>query len=147
VQGVTIERTIAAPPAKVFAAAADVQRWAEFVPAIVRTEVLTSGPVGKGTRFRETRTMFGREATEAMEFVEFDAPRTYTIGADSHGCRYRTRFDFHEASGGTRLVMSFHAEPLTFMAKVMAFVMKPLMKKMAEMCAKDLDAIKTYCER
>jgi carbon monoxide dehydrogenase subunit G len=147
VHGVTVERTIAAPPAKVFAAASDVARWAEIVPAIARTELLTSGPVGKGTRFRETRTLFGREATEEMEFVEFDAPRTYTIGADSHGCRYRTRFDFHEASGGTRLVMSFQAEPLTFMAKVLAFVMKLLMKKMAEMCAKDLDAIKAHCER
>jgi hypothetical protein len=32
-------------------------------------------------------------------------------------------------------------------AKVPAFVMKPMTKKTAETCAKDLDAIKAYCER
>ena len=46
-----------------------------------------------------------------------------------------------------RTRMNFHAEPLTFMARAKAFVMKPLMKKMVEMRARDLDAIKAYSER
>ena len=144
---ITVERFIAAPPATVFASAADVHHWALVVPAITRTEVLTSGPVGKGTRFRETRRLFGREVTEELEFIRYEPPRHYTIGCDHHGCRYRTGFDFHEARGGTRLVMTFHVQPLTVMAKVMGFLMKPMMKKMGEMCAQDLDAVKAHVEK
>lgn len=146
-QPIRIERAIAALPARVFAAATDVANWPSVVPAITRTELLTPGPVGPGTRFRETRTMFGREATEEMEIVAFEPGRSYTIGADSHGCRYRTRFDVEPTGSGTRLVMTFEAQPLTAMAKVLAFLMKPMARKMAEMCAQDLDAIKAHCER
>ncbi|MEZ5977585.1 MAG: SRPBCC family protein [Planctomycetota bacterium] len=144
--GITIERTIAAPPEKVFAASSSVHTWADVVPAITKVEVLTEGPVGKGTRFRETRTMFGRPATEEMEFLEFDPPRGYTLGAESHGCRYRTRFDVVPDGANTRLVMRFEAEPLTVFAKVMSVLMRPMMKKMADMCGKDLDAIKAHVE-
>ena len=35
---VVVERTIAAPPERVFAAATDIHRWAEIVPAIERVE-------------------------------------------------------------------------------------------------------------
>lgn len=143
---ITVERTIAASPQRVFEASTDVRRWAEIVPAILRVEVLTDGPVGKGTRFRETRKMFGKEATEEMEFLVFDPPKGYVLGAQSHGCRYRTSFDVLPTAQGTRLVMRFEAEPLTLGAKVMAFLMKPMMRKMADMCGKDLDAIKAHLE-
>jgi carbon monoxide dehydrogenase subunit G len=147
VQPIRIERAVNAAPAAVFAAATDVANWPTIVPAITRTELLTPGPVGLGTRFRETRTVFGRTATEEMEFVAFEPGRGTTIGADSHGCRYRTRFDVEPSGSGTRLVMTFEAQPLTVVAKVMSILMKPMMKKMAEMCARDLDAIKAHCER
>lgn len=143
---VQVERTIAASPATVFAAASDVNTWVEVVPAITKIELLTDGPVGVGTRFRETRKMFGKEATEEMEFLEYESPERYVLGAESHGCRYRTEFRFEPVPEGTRLVMDFGAEPLTTGAKVMAFLMKPMMRKMADMCAKDLDAIKAKVE-
>lgn len=145
-QKITVERTIAAPPARVFASATDIHRWAEIVPAIERVEVLTPGPMGVGTRFRETRKMMGREATEEMTVTGFDPPRSYVLGAESHGCRYRTELRFEPAGAGTRMVFDFGAEPLTFAAKVMMVLMKPMMKKAAQMCAKDLDAIKAHCE-
>lgn len=143
---ITVERTIAAAPERVFAAATDIHHWAEIVPAIERVEVLTPGPMGVGTRFRETRKMMGREATEEMEVTGFSPPRSYVIGAQSHGCRYRTEFRFEPAGTGTRVIMDFGAEPLTLTSKVLTVLMRPMMKKMAEMCAKDLDAIKAHVE-
>ena len=144
---VVVERTIAAPPERVFAVASDIHRWAQIVPAIERVEVLTPGPMAVGTRFRETRRMMGREATEEMTVTSFDPPRGYTLGAQSHGCRYRTELRFEPAGAGTRMVFDFGAEPLTFAAKAMMLLMKPMMKKAAQMCAKDLDAIAAHAER
>jgi uncharacterized protein YndB with AHSA1/START domain len=144
---VTVERTVAAPPERVFQAATDIHHWAEIVPAIERVEVLTPGPMRVGTRFRETRRMMGREATEEMTVTAFEAPRSYTLGAESHGCRYRTELRFEPAGAGTRMVFEFRAEPLTFTAKVLSVLMKPMMKKMAQMCAADLDAIKAHVEK
>ncbi len=143
---VTVERTIAAPPERVFAVSSDIPRWAEVVPAIQRIEMLTDGPVGVGTRFRETRLMFGREETETMEVLEFEAPRRYVLGAESHGSRYRTEFRFEPAGEGTRLVFDFTGVPLTVAAKVMGFLMKPMLKKMGELCAADLEALKAHVE-
>jgi uncharacterized protein YndB with AHSA1/START domain len=144
---VVVERTIAAPPERVFAVASDIHRWAQIVPAIERVEVLTPGPMAAGTRFRETRRMMGREATEEMTVTAFDPPRGYVLGAESHGCRYRTELRFEPAGAGTRMVFDFGAEPLAFGARVMMFLMKPMMKKAAQMCAKDLDAIAAHAER
>ena len=117
------------------------------MPAIERVEVLTPGPMGVGTRFRETRRMMGREATEEMTVTAFDPPRGYTLGAQSHGCRYRTELRFEPSGSGTRMVFDFQAEPLTFGAKAMMLLMKPMMKKAAQMCAKDLEAIAAHVER
>jgi carbon monoxide dehydrogenase subunit G len=141
---VTVERTIAAPPERVFAVAIDIHHWAEIVPAIQRVDVLTPGPMAVGTRFRETRKMMGREATEEMTVTGFDPPRGYVLAAESHGCRYRTELRFEPEGAGTRMVFEFGAEPLTLAAKVMMALMKPMMKKAAQMCAKDLEAIEAH---
>lgn len=143
---ITVERTIAAPAERVFDASIDIASWPEVIPAITKVEILTDGPVGVGTRFRETRTMFGREATEEMEFLELERPHRYLLGAESHGCRYRTEFRFEPVEGGTRMVFDFASEPLHLGAKVMSFLMKPMMKKMVEMCAQDLEALKASVE-
>ena len=139
---------IAAPQAEVFAAAADVSRWAERVSAITKVEMLTDGPIGEGTRFRETRKMFGKEASEEMEFREFDPPNGYVLVAESHGSRYRSghRFAPADAAGATRVTMFFEAEPLTFFAKVMSVLLKPMMKMMIKQCGKDLEDLKASIE-
>lgn len=132
-------RLTRASQAEAFAAASDLSGAPSRIPAIVRIEVLGSGAVGKGTRFRETRRMFGREATEEMEIYEFDPPRSYTAGCDSCGSRFRSTFRFTPKPDGTEISMEFEATPLTMYAKVMGFVMRPLMKKMFDACSQDLE--------
>jgi uncharacterized protein YndB with AHSA1/START domain len=139
-------REVNAPPARVFAVATDLRRAPDFMRAITKLEVLTEGPVRAGTRFRETRKMFGKEATEEMEILSLDAPKSYTVGCDNHGCRYRTEIRVEPRGQGSELSMTFRAEPLTFMAKAMGFMMKPLAKKMMAECGKDLDDIAKRAE-
>ncbi|MEO1529713.1 MAG: SRPBCC family protein [Planctomycetota bacterium] len=143
---ITVTETIAARPDVVFAASSNIPAWAEVIPAINRIEMLTDGPVGVGTRFIETRTLFGREASETMEVVEYEPPSHYVLKAESNGCRYLTEIRFEPHGDVTKMSFNFTAEPLTIFAKVMGVIMKPLMKKMIQLCAKDLRALKEHVE-
>ena len=144
---IRVSRHVAAPPERVFALASDFPNAADHVEAIVRVEMLTDGPVGVGTRFRETRVMFKKEASEEMEVVEFEPPSRYVVTADSHGARYRTTFSFEPERGGTRVGFEFHAEPYTMAAKLMAKTMGKLMMGTLVKCVEsDLDDIKAHAE-
>jgi len=143
----TIHRDVKATPERTFAAATDLRNAPERIRAITKLEVLTDGPVRRGTRFRETRRMFGRDATEEMELVEFDPPRSFVMGCENHGCRYRTLFTFTPIASGTRMEMNFRAEGLTFFARLMGTLMRPFAKKMMSACGQDLDDIGADAER
>ena len=144
---ITCSEHINAPVERVFDIASDPHNYADVITAITKIEVLTDGPVGVGTRFRETRTMFGKEATEEMEFSIFDPPHSYTLVADSHGCHYVSTFRFVPDGAGTRVEFDFTGEAHTFGAKVMSAVMGPLMKgTMRKMLAKDLGELKRHAE-
>jgi carbon monoxide dehydrogenase subunit G len=145
-KSITIKTRIQAPPAKVFALATDLRNAAGRIKAIQKLEVLTEGPIARGTRFRETRVMFGRPATEEMTITEFEPPARYALGAESCGCRYRTEFRFTPESGGTEVEMSFAAQPLTFFAKAMSLLMRPLLKSLTKACARDLNDLKVVAE-
>lgn len=139
-------RPVAAPPARVFEILADLRGGAKRITAITKLEVLTPGPIGKGTRFRETRVMFGREATEEMEITHFDPPRSYTTEARSHGCHYVCTLRCEPRGSGTELEMGFAAKPMTFGARIMGLLMKPFAKKLMSACSKDLDDIAAAAE-
>jgi len=142
----TVRERIAAPPERVFVVASDFANAAKTIEGILRVEMLTPGPVGVGTRFRETRKMFGKEASEEMTVAELEPPRRYVLLAESHGARYRSELRFEPQDAGTEVVMTFRGEPLTVVAKVMAALMKPMMKSMAKHCAKDLTDLKRSIE-
>ena len=142
----SVESQIDAPIERVFELASDFAGAPERISGIVRMEMLTDGPVGVGTRFRETRVMFKREATEEMEVLEFDAPRRYVLGAESCGCRYRSEFTFTPQDGGTKVTMTFEGTPLTRMAKIMGFLMRPMAKVAAKEVCRDLADLKAAAE-
>ena len=142
----TVREAIAAPPETVFAAASDFANAPQRIPGIVRVEMLTPGPVAVGTRFRETRRMFGKEASEVMTVAELEPPRRYVLLAESHGSRYRSELRFEPEGSGTEVVMTFRGEPQTLAAKVMSVVMRPLIKSVAKVCAKDLADLRRSVE-
>jgi len=142
----TLEKHIAATPEQVFAAATDFQRAPEIIRGIVHTEILTDGPVGVGTRFKETRVMFKREATEEMQVTRFDPPAGFDLTCENHGCRYLTTFRMQPSGAGTKVEMTFDVTPLTTPAKVMGFLMRPLMKSCLKETAKDLDDLAAAVE-
>lgn len=145
---IVVEVLVEAPVERTFQVFTDLEHAAERVRGIRKVELLTPGPFGKGTRFRETRVMFGKEAKETMEVVEHERDRGYALHAESSGSRYRMAFAFEPERGGaaTRVRASFEATPVTLAAKLMA----PLFGLMAGTCAKALRAdcadLKASCE-
>lgn len=65
-------KLIAAPIAETFALFIDIDQMAGRIKAITKSERITTGPIGLGTKFKETRVVFKREATETFEFTAFE---------------------------------------------------------------------------
>lgn len=128
---------------EVFDVISDLTNAPDRIKAINKVEMLTEGPTAKGTRWRETRTMFGKECTEEMEITEFDAPSGYRVGADNCGCHYDTRFSVRPDGDDTIVEMSFRAIPTSLKGRLlmpMNLLMQGTMKKMINQDLMDLKA-------
>lgn len=137
---------IAAHVEKVFDLATDLPHAAEHVAAIDRIEMLTEGPVGVGTCWRETRTMFGRESTEEFEITHFDRPTIYTAGGESCGAQFAFAFQFVEIDGGTEVALAVEFKPVTFFAKLMSPLGVFMMGGMKKAVRRDLLDLKQRAE-
>ena len=138
----TCTETIDAPRAAVFARSTNIS-------GITRIERVTEGPFGVGTRFRETRVMMGKEATEEFEVTEVVQDEHYTMAAESCGTKYLSTFRFADApGGGTAVTLEFEGTPQTMIAKVMGAAMGPMMKKMMRKAiAQDMADLRAAGER
>lgn len=88
----TMERSIDAPPDAVWRVLTDLEGSETVLSGVTRIERLAGVGYAIGTRWRETRRMFGREATEEMEVVGIDEGRSTMIAAEAGGMAYRTEF-------------------------------------------------------
>ncbi|MDZ4774383.1 MAG: SRPBCC family protein [Planctomycetota bacterium] len=139
-------RDSSAPPAQVFAVATDLRNAVGRVRVITKLDVSTPGPVGNGTRFRETCRMFGREATEEMEITAFDPLRFFTMECANHCCHHTSAFRFAPHGAGTEMEIRFQARPREFGAKWMGILIRPPAKKRVASCSQDLEDIARVAE-
>jgi hypothetical protein len=122
----------------VFAASTDIAAWPKHISAIERVELLTDGPVGVGTKFRETRIMFKKEASEEMEITAFDPPNQYVVGSDSCGARFTTTMRFVPHEAGTLLEMEMVTVPTSLMGRLMAPIGLLFKGAMVKMIKRDM---------
>lgn len=138
---------VAAPAERVFPILCDLEGAPERIDAIMKIEVLTDAEFGVGTRWRETRKMFGKEATEEMEIIAVEPGRSYTTSANSCGSHYETVMSCEpRGANGCRVEFRFGWTPVTLGAKLMmpmAFLMKGVMRKCIQ---QDLECIKRAAE-
>ena len=137
---------IEAAPEAVFEMIADIENSASRIEGIEQIEMLTQGPVGVGTKWRETRLMMNKEAVEEMEITAFDPPNHYTAYCDSCGCDMEWTMRVEPIGDGCMLSLEMASKPRTLMAKLMSplgWLMSGMMKKCV---VKDLENIKTHME-
>ncbi|MFG3505826.1 SRPBCC family protein [Streptomyces sp. NPDC047821] len=150
VTAVTAERHIAAPRDRVWEALTDLHGMPGTLSGVTRVEVLTEGPFQTGTRWRETRRMFGKEATEELYVTACQAPSRYVVEADSRGTHYVSEFTVRETAPGRTLVRSsFSARPPSggiggLLARLLGGIGRRAVAKAVE---RDLADVAAACER
>lgn len=119
---IVASRGVAASAARVWEVVTDLERSPEVLGSVERVERLDDQPgFGVGTRWRETRTMFGRQATEEMEVTATDRPRSYTVVAANGSTAYTSTVTV-EPLGSERCVlrMSFAGTSSSVAGRVLA---------------------------
>ena len=119
---ISCSKTINAPVDKVWSIMTNLEGFPDAIGGIESVERLDDCTgFGVGTKWRETRTMFGRTATEDMWVATLDPGHSYVVEANSHGAEYRTTQSVEPAGDGRSVLsMSFSANPTGTMAKVMS---------------------------
>ncbi len=145
---ISAQVTINAPINQVWAAVADIENAATRISGIDAVEILAPASDGLvGLKWRETRTLFGKTATEVMWITDAVENEFYDTRAESHGSIYRTRISVAQDPTGTTLTMRFRGEPVTFVAKLftvpMGWMVKGSMRKVVQ---QDLEDIKKAVE-
>ncbi|MFF5938280.1 SRPBCC family protein [Streptomyces sp. NPDC012508] len=149
-KSVTVERRVAASPGPVWEVLTDLRDMPRILSGVERVDVLTEGAFGVGTRWRETRRMMGKEATEEMTVTEAVPPDRYVTVAESHGMRYVSEIALRpDGEGATTVRMTFSATPAAgsrtgFLAKLLSGLGA---KAVSRALAKDLDDVAASVER
>lgn len=128
--------TIEAPASVVWEVLTDLEGTAQVLRGVTAVERLSEDTGYQvGTRWRETRTMFGQEASEEMTVTEVEPQRRTVLSAESHGMQYTSGFELRpvrdelgEPGGQTQLVMRFEGEPVEhgLMQRVLTAATGPL---------------------
>ncbi len=105
----TVQRVVRAPRKRVWAALTDLDAAPEILRAVTGVEVLDGGRYARGTRWRETRRLFGKEETQTLEVAECRPSRGTTVVSRSAGVDYRKVYTLETDDDGTLLTVCFGA--------------------------------------
>ncbi len=107
----------------------DLPNWPQYVDAIQQVELVSEpGPFAVGTRWRETRRVFGQSAVEEMWVTALESGRSYTVESESRGAHYTSVFAVESKGSGAVLTVTFGAEPLSTSSRLLSSLTGPLMK-------------------
>ncbi|MEQ2528096.1 SRPBCC family protein [Bacillaceae bacterium CLA-AA-H227] len=144
-----VKRIVHASQQKVFASLIDLDSAERWMQGLVRIERLDEGSIQKGSQWKETRKMFGTEATEHFEVAELNEPNKIVLRCDgTKGTTGKGEFVFTyilTSSGElTEVTLNGEIKGLTGMARLFGKMMAGTFKKA---CAKDLDSLINYLEK
>ena len=145
----SVDIEISKPKSVIWTAITDIENCSNMLSSIIDLEVLNQ-PTETivGLKWKETRKMFGKEATETMWITDFVENEYYCTRAESHGSVYITKLSLTEAGENTMLSMSFTAEAQSTFVKIISAIMSLFIKNsMQKELFKDLLDIKNYVEK
>jgi len=146
---IQVSRQVKAPAPVVWKIITDLEGSVDTISAIEKVEILAGGPdFGVGTKWRETRTMFGRQATEEMEVVEVTEGESYVVIARPESANYRTVMSILP-TGETACVLSmeFGANPKGTVTRFMGATMGKMFASATKKALQaDLDDIAAAAE-
>jgi uncharacterized protein YndB with AHSA1/START domain len=101
---VAVTRLVEAPVRDVWRVFTDLRSRCEWLSTVIEVELMTSGPFGAGTVWRETRTMAdGTEITEEFFVRECVVPERFVVESPGIGADYRMTYTFVPVTEGRRV--------------------------------------------
>ncbi len=139
--------SINATKAEVFNAFSDLKNLANNVEAIKSIELLTPGDVGIGSKFKETRVMFGKESSETMEITQFSPSEYFKEEAQSNGMHYVTEWRFIDEGDKTTVSIDFSGTATTLTARLLDVLFSFMTGGMKKAFLADMDDLKKMLEK
>ena len=98
---VAVTRLVDAPIDAVWRVFTELSGRCEWLSTVTRVEMLTDGPFGAGTVWRETRTAAdGGEVTEEFRVRDCVAPERFIVDSPGIGAEYRMTYTFVPVTEG-----------------------------------------------
>ena len=85
----------------VFNVASDFNNSVFIMDNVVGIELLTEGPVQKGTKIKEVREVRGRTIESILVFTEYVANQKYSVKSENNGIFIEYHYSFHPQDSGT----------------------------------------------
>ena len=136
---VAVTRLIEAPVAEVWRVFTDLPGRRGWLSTVSRVAVLTAGPFGTGTVWRETRSMGDArtEITEEFRVVECAIPERFVVSSPGIGAEYRMTYTFVPViegrhRGGTMATVVQEGAPTAAAGRLLALVFGGLAARTVE---------------
>lgn len=141
--------TIDASESAVWKVITDIENAAENISGIEQIDVLEKPENGLvGLKWRETRTLFGKTATEEMRIIDAVENSRYITRAASHGCVYLTTMAIATNNEGCVVTMTHQSKPQGMVAKLLSISMGLMIQgTIRKIIQQDLNDIKTTVEQ
>jgi len=142
---VTVDTTINGSKESVWKVITDIKGSEATIEDI---EVLDEPDQGLvGLKWRETRTMFGKQATEVMWITDAVENESYQTRAESHGAIYISRLAIAPVESGCQLTFEFDGTPVKLATKIIGALTGFMFKgATAKALRKNLEDIKNAVE-
>jgi carbon monoxide dehydrogenase subunit G len=143
-----VTHTLPAPPERAFQGLTDLEKAEAWMPGLIRIERLGS-TAGVGSRWRETRKMYGKDVTEEFEVTAFEPPSRFGLRVDgskgSSGSGIYT-FDYRLSpdGGGTRVVLD---ASIGGISRIREWITRLFVGMYRKMIAKDLVALAEHLRK
>jgi uncharacterized protein YndB with AHSA1/START domain len=143
---VAVTRLIEAPVVEVWRVFTHLSSRCDWLSTVTRVEIMTPGPFGARTVWRETRTMpDGEEITEEFRVRECDLPERFVVTSPGIGADYRMTYTFTPViagrhRGGTMVTVVQDGAPTAAGGRILALVFGGLAARTVEgALRRDLD--------
>jgi uncharacterized protein YndB with AHSA1/START domain len=140
---VAVSQLVDAPVDRVWRVFTDRAGRAAWLSTVDGVEVVTSGPFGPGTVWRETRAFSdGDRVTEEFHVEESDPPRRFVVTSPGIGAEYRMTYTFAPVEvgrhrGGTAVTVVQDGSPKAPTGRLIALVLGGLAAAAVEGALRD----------
>lgn len=127
--GFALTEWIQANPQEVFDFMTDPDNAPKVLNDVVRSEQITNGPIGVGSRTRETRLIDNKESTLELEVVTYEPPHRYAATGTQSGVTVTYHYSLKQENEGTRVDLEAEVTSGVMLKLILPLVVKQLQKQ------------------